>query len=115
METLRLRLDGLRKAKNTTIVKREREPALVPLSPKLGQRGLFLAGEGKEGEWGGRGGEWGGRGGRVERKGRESGEGKEAVSLLYVRCILMHSTTIHTVHTWLGRGGRVGREGRESG
>lgn len=49
METLRLRLDGLRKAKNTTIVKREREPALVPLSPKLGQRGLFLAEGGKGG------------------------------------------------------------------
>ena len=48
VETLRLRLDSLRKAKNTTIVKREREPALIPISPKLGQRGL-LAGWGAEG------------------------------------------------------------------
>ena len=55
METLRLRLDGLRKAKNTTIVKREREPALAPLSPKLGQRGLFLTGGGKGGGKGRRG------------------------------------------------------------
>ena len=38
METLRLRLEGLRKAKNTTIIKREREKPLTPLSPKLGQR-----------------------------------------------------------------------------
>ena len=58
METLRLRLDGLRKAKNTTIVKREREPALVAISPKLGQRGLLL-GRGR-GRVGGRG--WEGMG-----------------------------------------------------
>ena len=56
METLRLRLDGLRKAKHTTIVKREREPALVPISPKLGQRGLLFAGGGE---------------GRREERGRE--------------------------------------------
>ena len=56
METLRLRLDGLRKAKHTTIVKKEREPALVPISPKLGQRGLLFAGGGE---------------GRREERGRE--------------------------------------------
>jgi phage shock protein A len=39
VETLRARLDSLRKAKNTTIIKRERDQPLVPLSPKLGQKG----------------------------------------------------------------------------
>ena len=74
METLRLRLDGLRKAKNTTIVKREREPALVPLSPKLGQRGLFLAGRGK--------------GGRVGREGRERRLYQHYTYGTYVICTL---------------------------
>ena len=69
METLRLRLDSLRKAKNTTIVKREREPALVAISPKLGQRGLLL---GREGEGKGKGK---GRGEGMG-KGRGGGEGR---------------------------------------